>query len=155
LAIGALSDVFLIRNGLSYSGPTLLDRYPILWPVWLIFIFACTYLIESRRRAAGEESQASYVFGPATAIWLGTMVTHAVLFIRDVTTDPTSHNLWPFEFLFWGLSSRRRPMADRCWRAGFPDAPSSEPVRGNRPTAALRANVRFPSRGECPSFGPQ
>jgi hypothetical protein len=102
-AIGALSDIFLIRNGLSYSGPTLLDRYPILWPVWLIFIFACTYLIESRRRAAGGESQASYVFGPATAIWLGAMVTHAVLFIRDVTTDTTSHNLWPFEFLFWGI----------------------------------------------------
>jgi hypothetical protein len=85
---------------LSGQGPTLLDRYPVLWPAWLGFIFIFTYLIESWRRAAGEENQVCYIPGPATAIWLGAMVTHAVLFIRDVTADPTSHNLWPFEFLF-------------------------------------------------------
>jgi len=26
-----------------------------------------------------------------------------VLMARDVTRDPTSHNLWPFELFLWGL----------------------------------------------------
>jgi hypothetical protein len=102
-ALGATSDIVLIRNGLSYYGPTLLDRYAVLWPAWLGSIFIFTFLIESRRRAAGGENQFRYVSGPALAIWLGVMVTHVILFIRDVAADPTSHNLWPFEFLFWTI----------------------------------------------------
>jgi hypothetical protein len=101
--IGALSDVFLIRNGLSYSGLTLLDKNPVLWPVWLAFILLCAFLLEWQARSSREENLARTIPGPAPAIWLGAMATHAILFTRDLVLDPTTHSLWPFEFLFWGI----------------------------------------------------
>jgi hypothetical protein len=103
LVIGALSDVFLIRNGLSYGGPTLLDKIPILWPVWLAFILLCAFLLEWQGRSSQEKNSAYIIPGPALAIWLGAIVTHAILFARDLILDPTTHSLWPFEFLFWGI----------------------------------------------------
>jgi hypothetical protein len=103
LVIGALSDVFLIRNGLSYSGLTLLDKNPVLWPIWLAFILLCAFLLEWKGRLSREENSTRTIPGPALAIWLGVVITHAILFIRDVTVDPTTHSLWPFEFLFWGI----------------------------------------------------
>jgi hypothetical protein len=102
-AVGALSDVFLIRNGLSYSGQTLLDRYPVLWAVWLAGLFIGALYLGYRRASPQDENPVRPARGPAVAMWLGVMVTHLVLFIRDVIADPTSHNLWPFEFLFWGI----------------------------------------------------
>jgi hypothetical protein len=102
-AIGALSDFFLIRNGLSYGGQTLLDKDPALWPIWLAGIAVCTYLLENMRRAARNKERTLSAPGPALALLFGAMITHAVLFIHDVVADPTTHNLWPFEFLFWGI----------------------------------------------------
>ncbi len=101
--IGALSDFFLIRNGLSYSGLTLLDKYPLLWLVWLVFILLCAFVLERKRPLPREGSLARYLPGAALSILLGAMVTHAVLLIRDLIGDPTRHGLWPFEFLFWGI----------------------------------------------------
>jgi hypothetical protein len=101
-AIGALSDIVLIRNGLSYDGPTLLDKYPLLWPAWLVLILVCAFLLEFGW-FAGEDNRARTIPGPALAICSGVLMTHLVLLLRDVAADPTTHSLWPFEFLFWGL----------------------------------------------------
>jgi hypothetical protein len=108
--LGALSDVLLIRNGLALGGRTLLDRYPVIWPVWLAFVLVCSFLLELGLRY----SPTAYSGRPASALAHGTLViplaillgmaiTHTVLLIRDVIVDPTSHNLWPFEYIFWGF----------------------------------------------------
>lgn len=99
-AIGALSDFFLITNGWSHSGETPLDKYPLLWPIWLAVLFLAAAGLEGlpARQAPSARFPAA-----ALAIALGALVMHAVLFMRDVAADPTSHNLWPFEFLFWGI----------------------------------------------------
>jgi hypothetical protein len=112
--LGALSDVLLVRNGLALGGRTLLDRYPVIWPAWLAFVFVCSFLLELGLRHSptdysGRPTSAlahGTLVIPLTiplAILLGMAITHSVLLIRDVIVDPTSHNLWPFEYIFWGF----------------------------------------------------
>jgi hypothetical protein len=108
--LGALSDVLLVRNGLALGGRTLLDRYPVIWPVWLAFVFVCSFLLELGLRHSPTEysGRPASALGHGTlviplAILLGMAITHTVLLIRDVIVDPTSHNLWPFEYIFWGF----------------------------------------------------
>jgi hypothetical protein len=112
--IGALSDVLLIRNGLSLSGPTLLDTYPAIWAAWLAAVLVSSFLLEfaysySRSRRADLVPPAREFIGSSDlliplAILLGMVVTHTTLLLRDVILDPSSHNLWPFEYLFWGFA---------------------------------------------------
>jgi hypothetical protein len=113
--IGAISDVFLIRNGFSYGGLTLLDKYPIIWPIWLTVIFLCSLLFVFQLYRSHEKHTEPDVPGRARAsigsggmritlaILLGALVMHTVLLIRDVIADPSSHNIWPMEYLFWGI----------------------------------------------------
>jgi hypothetical protein len=112
--IGALSDVLLIRSGLSLSGPTLLDTHPAIWAVWLAAVLVSSFLLEfaysySRSRDADLVPTAREFIGSGDlliplAILLGMVVVHTTLLLRDVIVDPTSHNLWPFEYLFWGFA---------------------------------------------------
>jgi hypothetical protein len=99
-ALGATSDVWLIRNGLSNYGATLLDRLPVIWPVWIAAIFLCSFLLDLALRRSGNSRP---LLIPLATL-LGMIVTHTVLLIRDVIADPTSHNLWPFEYVFWALT---------------------------------------------------
>ena len=104
LAIGALADVLMIRNGFSSNGPTLLDELPILWPVFLALIFLAAFACEfTRRRLEGAAGEAIGFLSTPLAILAGTFVTHTLLLVRDVIADPTSHNLWPLEYVVWGL----------------------------------------------------
>jgi len=108
--IGALSDGLFIRNGLSLSGPTLLDTYPVIWPVWLVAVLISSFVLEILRGGhlgAIGPSRESVGFSNLPiplAILLGMVITHTALLIRDITIDTTSHNLWPFEYLFWGVA---------------------------------------------------
>jgi hypothetical protein len=110
--IGALSDLLLIRNGLSLGGLTALDTYPALWPAWLAAVLMSSLLLEfwySRSGYVDADGPARESADPSglqipLAMLLGMVVTHTALLIRDVIVDPTSHNLWPFEFLFWGFA---------------------------------------------------
>jgi hypothetical protein len=112
-AVGAISDVLLIRNGLAYAGPTLLDRYPVIWLPWIAVVFLCSFFLEFQVRRAREKHAGPTDGGGAAgsfggvriplAILLGAFITHTVLLIRDVIADPTSHNIWPIEYLFWGV----------------------------------------------------
>jgi hypothetical protein len=130
--IGALSDVLLIRNGLSLSGPTMLDTYPAIWAAWLAAVLVSSFLLEfaySRSRHANLVPPAREFIGSSDlliplAILLGMIVIHTALLLRDVIVDPTSHNLWPFEYLFWGFaivvpafigSMLARLMLHRAW----------------------------------------
>jgi hypothetical protein len=114
LAIGAVSDVLLIRNGFSYSGPTLLDRYPQLWPIWLVAIVCGAFVLDYKRpkdavlpgpnAAKGTGSSSPRSLTTPLAIVFGMLAVHAVLTVRDFISDRGSHNLLPFEYLFWTLA---------------------------------------------------
>jgi hypothetical protein len=103
LAVGVVSDIVVIRNGLSSPGPTLLDSHPQLWAVWPAVILACSFVLEFRLRMSRDLAWPSYLPKPALAILLGVIATHIVLLIRDLITDPTSHSLRPFELLLWAI----------------------------------------------------
>jgi hypothetical protein len=103
LAIGVLSDIFIVRNGLSSSGRTLLDGHPQLWAVWPVVILACSFVLEFRLRTTRDLVWPGYLPKPALAIFVGFLASHIVLLIRDVIADPTSHNLWPLELALWAV----------------------------------------------------
>jgi len=114
-AMGAISDLVLINNALAYGGGKLLNKYPVIWPIWLILILLCASVLEFqiwRARsikadpnapAATSTSRDSSGVRIPLAILLGAFTSHTILFIRDVIADPTSHNLWPLEYAFWGI----------------------------------------------------
>jgi hypothetical protein len=110
--IGALFDVLLIRNGLSLSGPTLLDTYPAIWAAWLAAVLVSSFLLEFAYSRSGRadlvpparEFISSGDLLIPLAILLGMVVAHTTSLVPDVIVDPTSHNLWPFEYLFWGFA---------------------------------------------------
>jgi hypothetical protein len=103
LAIGVVSDIVVIRNGLSSPGPTLLDSHPQLWAVWPAVILICSFVLEFRLRMTRDLVWPGYLPRPALAILLGVIATHIVLLIRDLIADPTSHSLWPFELVLWAV----------------------------------------------------
>jgi len=45
------------------------------------------------------------VAAPVVLIGLGTVAVLPLLAIAEMFVDPTSHNLWPFEFVFYGIGS--------------------------------------------------
>ena len=61
----------------------------------------------------------------AAAVWSGMAVPHTLVLIREISVDPTSHNLWPFEYiilclfavpaLLGGVAGR---FAGQAWAAG-------------------------------------
>jgi hypothetical protein len=36
----------------------------------------------------------------AAVVWAGMAIPHTILPIAETSANPTSHNLWPFEYLF-------------------------------------------------------
>jgi hypothetical protein len=103
LAIGVVSDIVVIRNGLSSPGPTPLDSHPQLWAVWPAVILICSFVLEFRLRMTRDLVWPGYLPRPALAILLGVVATHIVLLVRDLIADPTSHSLWPLELLLWAI----------------------------------------------------
>lgn len=65
----------------------------------------------------------------SAAVWAGMTIAHTIVLIVETSADPTSHNLWPFEYLMLSLVA-----VPRCWvppPAGLPGKPA-EPAPGAR-----------------------
>lgn len=61
----------------------------------------------------------------AAAILAGMAVPHTLVLIREISVDPTSHNLWPFEYILLGLfvvpallGGAAGRFAGQAWAAG-------------------------------------
>lgn len=90
-----------------------LGSHAAVSPFWLtlVLLFLCAFALDlEARRSRGEssppphpatllESLDSYGLLIPLAILLGLTIAHTIVLVRDITIDPTTHNLMPFEYL--------------------------------------------------------
>ncbi|MGB6537975.1 MAG: hypothetical protein WBF58_18645 [Xanthobacteraceae bacterium] len=108
-AIGAGIDLILFADTYPYG-----ERYQHQSLVgisisWLgpLLTFLCSFVLDFKRRDPRRESSApgwiakfdSLALLIPSAIVIGLTITHTIVLIRDVTIDPTTHSLFPFEYI--------------------------------------------------------
>jgi hypothetical protein len=61
----------------------------------------------------------------SAAVWAGMTIAHTIVLIVETSADPTSHNLWPFEYLMLALvavpallGATAGRFAGQAWAAG-------------------------------------
>ena len=110
VAVGATIDLLLFADAYPYG-----DRYQhqslfainVVW-LALLLAFLCAFALDFSRKYARGESPASGLIASMDSIGLlipsaivfGLTIMHTIVLIRDVTIDPTTHNLLPFEYIF-------------------------------------------------------
>jgi hypothetical protein len=109
VAAGALFDLFALRDAFAYS-----DRHwrgghaidPLWLSVFLLVVCSFVFSLKSSREISRPHPSASLLSSldrhrllVPLAILLGLTITHTIVLLRDVSVDPTSHNLLPFEYL--------------------------------------------------------
>jgi len=110
LAISVAIDLILFADAYPYS-----ERYQhqsliginVIWLALLLaFLGACALGFRRKHLREGGSARgwianidSSDLLIPS-AIVIGQTVTHTIVLIRDVTIDPTTHNLLPFEYIF-------------------------------------------------------
>ncbi len=109
-AIGVGIDLVLFADAYPYG-----ERYQHQSLIgisisWLgpLLAFLCSFALDFKRRGPRGESPApgwiakfdSLALLIPAAMVIGLTVTHTIVLIRDVTIDPTTHNLLPFEYIF-------------------------------------------------------
>ena len=109
-AIGVGIDLILFADAYPYS-----ERYPhqslvgisIYWLGPLLSL-VCSFALDFKGRSSRAASRApgwianldSFGLLIPLVIVIGQTITHTIVLIRDVTIDPTTHNLLPFEYIF-------------------------------------------------------
>jgi hypothetical protein len=109
-AIGVGIDLILFADAYPYS-----ERYPhqslagmsIYWLGPLLSLL-CSFALDFKGRSPRAGSRApgwiakfdSFGLLIPLVIVIGQTITHTVVLIRDVSIDPTTHNLLPFEYVF-------------------------------------------------------
>jgi hypothetical protein len=79
----------------------------IFW-LGLLLAFLCSFALDLKRRdPRGESPDSGWIakFDSLgllipSAIVIGLTITHTIVLMRDMTIDPTTHNLLPFEYIF-------------------------------------------------------
>jgi hypothetical protein len=115
LAIGVGIDLILFADAYPYG-----ERYQHqslfgIGAFWLgpLLTLLCAFALDFTRkhsRGAGRAPggwlasiDSSGLLIPS-AIVIGQTITHTIVLIRDVTIDPTTHNLLPFEYIFMWIA---------------------------------------------------
>jgi hypothetical protein len=109
-AIGVGIDLILFADAYPYG-----ERYQHQSLVgisiyWLgpLLTLVCSFILDFKGRNPRGGSRApgwianfdSFGLLIPAAIVIGQTITHTIVLIRDVTIDPTTHNLLPFEYIF-------------------------------------------------------
>jgi len=111
--VGALFDLFVMRDAFSYSDRDWLGSHIVISPFWLtlVFLFLCSFVLDFKmQHSRGGTPPPPH---PVTlcgaldlhgllipfVILLGLTITHTIVLIRDTIIDPTTHNLMPFEYI--------------------------------------------------------
>jgi hypothetical protein len=69
---------------------------PERMPVWVpALLFAAGLVLPAGMKKA--------LWQVPVAVFAGACLSHTVMLGRDLAKDPTSHNLWPFEFVILGV----------------------------------------------------
>ena len=97
VALGAGCDFLISLDAYPYS-----ERYHHTFPVvagigifWLGLLLPFLYAL-----GFGLRRRQPHIAAIPLAILSGITVTHTIVLARDVITDPTTHNLLPFEYLY-------------------------------------------------------
>lgn len=114
IAVGVFADLFAMGDAYSYSARIQQFHVTAFGCAEAAVLLIPAVLNFGMRRT----------FAIALAVWAGMIVAHTVVLIWETSRDPTSHNLWPFEYMFllvlaipaWiGTAAGR--LADAVWVA--------------------------------------
>jgi hypothetical protein len=112
-AVGALFDLFALRDAFPYSDRDWLGTHAGMNPFWLMLalLAVCAFVLDLGKvqSGAGASTPRASVSLRASldasgllipfVILLGATAARTFVVIRDTIIDPTSHNLLPFEVL--------------------------------------------------------
>lgn len=109
-AAGVFADLFAIGDAYGYTA-RIREPHNVALACGLLVLLLVPAALNLRGRRT---------FAIAAAVWGGMVATHTAVLIAETSHDPTSHNLWPFEYLFicmfalvgligpcWGVALRR------------------------------------------------
>jgi hypothetical protein len=89
-ALGIVADLFAMGDAYEYSA-RMQQTHVAAFVAALIALFLGTAVLNFG---------AQRTFAVAAMVWAGMMAAHTWVLIWETSRDPTSHNLWPFEYFF-------------------------------------------------------
>lgn len=92
-AVGALADFFGMGDAYSYSARMHQSHPAALWSVLAALLLVPAVLNFGVRQTLRITA----------AVWAGMAIPHTILLVAEISADPTSHNLFPFEYVLLGL----------------------------------------------------
>ena len=92
-ALGIAADLFAMGDAYGYSA-RMQHAHAAAFVGALVALFLGTAVLNFGARRT---------FAVAAIVWAGMMAAHTLALIAETSRDPTSHNLWPFEYLFISL----------------------------------------------------
>jgi hypothetical protein len=91
-AVGAFADFYILGDAYSYAhrmrGPYPFNAVALWWAV--AALVAVPFVLNFGARRTLQIS---------ATVWAGLAIAHTILLIVEISADPTSHNLWPFEYI--------------------------------------------------------
>lgn len=87
-AVGVFADLFAMGDAYAYASRMRGLHAVALWGA-LAALLAVPVVLNF-----GEK----HTLRITAAVWAGMLVPHTLVLIREISADPTSHNLWPFEY---------------------------------------------------------
>src|ERR1700730_12344071 len=110
VAIGAGVDLILFADAYPYGERYQHETLAGISAYWLgpLLALVCSFALDfqGRNRRGGSPAPGwianfdSFGLLIPPAIVIGQTITHIIVLIRDVTIDPTTHDLLPFEYIF-------------------------------------------------------
>ena len=92
-ALGLVADLLAMGDAYGYSA-RIQQACAAAFVGALVALFLVTAALNSGVQRA---------FAVAAMVWAGMMAAPTLVLIAETSRDPTSHDLWPFEYLFISL----------------------------------------------------
>src|SRR5215469_16621315 len=89
-ALGMVTDLFAMGDVYGYSA-RIEQTHAAAFVGAVVALFLVTAVLNLG---------AQRTFAVAAMVWVGMSTAHTLVLIVETSRDPTSHNLWPFEYLF-------------------------------------------------------
>ena len=89
-ALGMVTDLFAMGDVYGYSA-RIRQTHAAAFVGAVVALFLVTAVLNLGARRT---------FAVAAMVWAGMSTAHTLVLIVETSRDPTSHNLWPFEYLF-------------------------------------------------------
>jgi len=87
--LGVVVDLLVMGDAYAYS-TRMRQSHPVTLVAGLVGMVVVTAFLNFGKHRT---------FAIAAIVWLGMVAAHTLVLIAEMSRDPTSHNLWPFEYL--------------------------------------------------------